>query len=172
MAAIESSRKLLVHKLGAALKMEETTLELLELLREKASDSRLRLRLQRQHQETQQQIRNLHHAFDALGEKAESRPSLIVHALVEERTRMIERVDDGLVDSVILDSVIEAVSHEIAIYNELIINAETIDEEDLVPLFQENLEQEEQALDEAIKNAEQVSYQLAKQRLQGIEATA
>jgi ferritin-like metal-binding protein YciE len=78
---------------------------------------------------------------------------------------MIEQVDDGLVDSVILDRVIEGASHEIAIYNELIINAETIDEEDLVPLFQENLEPEEQALDEAIKNAEQVSYQLAKQRL-------
>ena len=165
MAAIESSRELLVHKLGAALKMEETTLEVLEILRERASDSSLRLRLQRQHQETEQQIRNLHHAFDALGEEAESRPSLIVDALAEEGRLMIERVNDGLVDSVILDSVIEAASHEIAIYKELIINAETIDEEDLVPLFQENLEQEEQALDEAIKNAEQVSYQLAKQRL-------
>jgi len=172
MAAIESSRELLVHKLGAALKMEETTLELLELLREKASDSRLRLRLQRQHQETQQQIRNLHHAFDALGEKAESRPSLIVHALVEERTRMIERVDDGLVDSVILDSVIEAVSHEIAIYNELIINAETIDEEDLVPLFQENLEQDEQALDEANQERRASLVPARQAAFVGIEATA
>ena len=78
---------------------------------------------------------------------------------------MIERVDDGLVDSVILDGVIEAASHEIATYNELIIKAETIDQEDLVPLFQENLEQKEQALDEALKTAEQVSYQLAKQSL-------
>lgn len=165
MAAIESSRELLVYKLEAALKMEETTLEVLELFRERASDSRLRLRLQRQHQETQQQIRNLHHAFDALGEEGESRPSLIAAALETEGTRMIEWVDDGLVDSVILDSVIEAASHEIAMYNELIIKAETIEEEDLVPLFQENLEQEEQALDEAIKSAEQVSYQLAKQSL-------
>jgi ferritin-like metal-binding protein YciE len=165
MAAIESSRELLVHKLGAALKMEETTLEVLEMFREKVSDSRLRLRLQRQHQETQQQIRNLHHAFDALGEAGESRPSLIVDALAAEGTQMVERVEDDLVDSVILDSVIEAASHEIAIYNELIIKAETIDEEDLVPLFQENLEQDEQALDEAIKSAEQVSFQLAKQSL-------
>src|SRR5947209_18528239 len=139
------------------------TLGVLELFREKASNSRLRLRLQRQHQETQQQIRNLQHAFEALGEEGESRPSLIADALETEGTRMIEQVDDGLVDSVILDSVIEAASHEIAIYNELIIKAETIDEEDLVPLFQENLEQKEQALDEAIKTAEQVSYQLMKQ---------
>ena len=172
MATVETPTELFAHKLGAALTMEETILEMLEKLQGNASDSKLKKDLQHHHQETQQQIRNLHHAFDTLGEKAESRPSLIVDALAEERTRMIERVDDGLVDSVILDSVIEAASHEIAIYNELIINAETIDEEDLVPLFQENLEQEEQALDEAIKNAEQVSYQLAKQRLQGIEATA
>jgi ferritin-like metal-binding protein YciE len=165
MAAIESSRELLVHKLGAALTMEETSLEMLELFIEKASDSRLRLRLQRQHEGTRRQIHNLRYAFEALGAEAESRPTLVVAALEKEATRMIEQVDDGLVDSVILDRVIEGASHEIAIYNELIINAETIDEEDLVPLFQENLEPEEQALDEAIKNAEQVSYQLAKQRL-------
>jgi ferritin-like metal-binding protein YciE len=165
MAAIESSRELLVHKLGAALTMEETSLEMLELFIEKASDSRLRLRLQRQHEGTRRQIHNLRYAFEALGAEAESRPTLVVAALEKEATRMIEQVDDGLVDSVILDRVIEGASHEIAIYNELIINAETIDEEDLVPLFQENLEPEEQALDEAIKNAEQVSYQLVKQRL-------
>jgi ferritin-like metal-binding protein YciE len=165
MAAIESSRELLVCKVGVALKMEETSLAVLGLFREKASDSGLRLRLQRQHQTTQQQIRNLHHAFDALGEEGKSRPSAVVDALVEEGTRMIEQVDNRLVDSVILDGMIEAASHEIAIYNELIIKAETIDEEDLVPLFQENLELEEQALYEAIKNAEQVSYQLAKQSL-------
>jgi ferritin-like metal-binding protein YciE len=165
MAAIESSRELLVHKLGAALTMEETSLELLELFIGKASDSRLRVRLERQHLETQQQIRNLQHAFEALGEGGKARPSLVVDALAKEGIRMVERVDDGLVDSVILDGVIETASHEIAIYNELIINAETIEEEDLVPLFQENLEQEEQALDEAIKKAEQVSYQLAKQSL-------
>lgn len=165
MATIESSRELLVHKLGAALKMEETTLKVLEIFSEKASDSNLQVRLQQQQREKQQQIHNLHRAFQALGEEGEARPSLIVDALEEEGTRMIERVDDGLVDSVILDGVIEAASHEIATYNELIIKAETIDQEDLVPLFQENLEQKEQALDEALKTAEQVSYQLAKQSL-------
>jgi ferritin-like metal-binding protein YciE len=165
MAAILSSRELLVDKLGAALTMEETSLGMLALFTERASDSRLRLRLERQHQETRLQIRNLQHAFEALGEDGKARPSLVVDALEKEATRMIEQVDDGLVDSVILDRVIEGASHEIAIYNELIINAETIEEEDLVPLFQENLEQEEQALDEAIKKAEQVSYQLAKQSL-------
>jgi len=165
MAAIESSRELLVHKLGTALKMEQTTLDALEMFRDKASDPKLRLGLQRQHQETQQQIRNLHHAFATIGEEGESRPSLIADALAEEGTRMIERVDAGIIDSVILDSVIAAAAQEIAIYNELIINAETIEEEDLVPLFQENLEQEQRAFDEAITSAEQVSYQLAKQRL-------
>ena len=165
MATIESPRELLVHKLGTALTMEETALEMLATFKEKASDSKLQLRLQHQRHETEEQIQNLRRAFEALGEEIETRPSPTVDALEKEGTRMIEQVDDGLVDSVILDGVIEAASHEIATYNELIIKAETIDEEDLVPLFQENLEQKEQALDEAIKTAEQVSYQLMKQNL-------
>jgi ferritin-like metal-binding protein YciE len=163
MATIESPRDLFVHKLGTALTLEETALEMLATFEEKASDSQLQLRLQHQRQETQRQIQNLRRAFEALGEEVESRPSPTVDALEQEGTRMIEQVNDGLVDSVILDGVIETASHEIAAYNGLIIKAETIDEEDLVPLFQENLEQKQQALEEAIESAERVSFQLAKQ---------
>ena len=165
MPTIANSRELFVHKLGAALTMEETALTLLATFREKASDSKLRRRLQDQYEGTQLQIQNLRHAFEALGERVESRPSPIVAALEQEGTQMITQVDNDLVDSVILDGVIETASHEIAAYNELIIKAETIGEEDLVPLFQENLEQDQQALDEAVKAAEQVSYQLAQQSL-------
>jgi ferritin-like metal-binding protein YciE len=145
--------------------MEETALKLLATFRGKASDSKLRRRLQDQYQETQLQIQNLRRVFEALGERAESRPSPTVDAFEKEGTQMIAQVDNDLVDSVILDGVIETASHGIAAYNELIIKAETIGEEDLVPLFQENLEQDYQALDEAIKAAEQVSYRLAKQSL-------
>ena len=110
MASVETPTELFVHKLGAALTMEETILEMLEQLRDEASDSKLKQDLQRHRQETQQQVQNLHRIFDALGERAEQ-----------------------------------------------------LDDDDIVALLQENLEQEEAALDKAVKAAEQSSRQLVEQ---------
>ena len=73
---------------------------------------------------------------------------------------MVKEVDDNLVDSVILGGVIETEHHEIAVYDGLIIEAEQMDDDDIVALLQENLEQEEAALDKAVKAAEQSAKQL------------
>ena len=72
MASIETPRELFVHKLGAALTMEETILEMLENLQEEASDAKLQRDLQQHHRETQQQIENLKRVFQALGEEPEN----------------------------------------------------------------------------------------------------
>ena len=60
----------------------------------------------------------------------------------------------------ILSGVIETEHHEIAVYDGLIIKAEQMDEDDIVALLQENLEQEESALDKAVKSAEKSAQQL------------
>ena len=73
---------------------------------------------------------------------------------------MIKEADDSLVDAVILGGVIETEHHEIAVYDGLIIKAEQMDDEDIVALLHENLEQEEAALDKAVKAAEQSAKQL------------
>jgi ferritin-like metal-binding protein YciE len=56
--------------------------------------------------------------------------------------------------------VIETEHHEIAVYDGLIIKAEQMDDDDIVALLHENLEQEEGALDKAVKAAEQSAKQL------------
>jgi len=160
---IQSPEQLFVHKLGAALTMEQTILGMLEKLQQEALDSTLKRDLKEHHKETEQQIDNLHRAFEALGERPQPQPCPTVEGLEQEGEQMIKQVDEGLVDSVILGGVIETEHHEIAVYDGLIIKAEVMGEDDLVALFQENLEQEEQALEKAIKGAEKVSKQLAKQ---------
>lgn len=163
MAVIETPNELFVHKLGAALKMEHTTLAILENLQQKALDSTLQRQLQQHHLDTKQQVQNLHRAFEALGQAPESRASPVVEGFEKNTEQVVDQVDDELVDLVILDGVIETEHYEIGVYEGLIIAAETSGEEDLVPLFQENLEQEQQALIEAVKAAEQLSYRLSKQ---------
>jgi ferritin-like metal-binding protein YciE len=160
MASIETPRELFVHKLGAALTMEETILDMLENLQQEASDPQLKRNLKQHHAETQQHVANLQQIFRALGEEPQTQSCPAIDGLEKEGKQMIKEVDDSLVDSVILGGVIETEHHEIAVYDSLIIKAEQMDDEDIVALLQENLEQEEAVLDKAVKAAEQSAKQL------------
>jgi ferritin-like metal-binding protein YciE len=160
MASIETPRDLFVHKLGAALTMEETILDMLENLQQEASDPQLKRNLKQHHAETQQHVANLQQIFRALGEEPQTQSCPAIDGLEKEGKQMIKEVDDSLVDSVILGGVIETEHHEIAVYDSLIIKAEQMDDEDIVALLQENLEQEEAVLDKAVKAAEQSAKQL------------
>ena len=160
MASIETPHELFVHKLGAALTMEETILGMLENLQAEASDPKLQRDLQTHHKETQQQIGNLQQIFRALGEEPDTQSCPAIEGLEKEGKQMLKEVDDSLVDSVIVGGVIETEHHEIAVYDGLIIKAEQMDQDDIVALLHENLEQEEAALDKAVKAAEQSAKQL------------
>src|SRR4051812_13728541 len=160
MAKVETPTELFVHKLGAALTMEETILEMLEDLQDEASDTTLQRNLQEHHAETQQQVQNLHRIFEALGEEPEKQPCPAIEGLQKEGEQNVKQVDDILVDSVILGGVIETEHHEIAVYDGLIIKAEQMGDDDIVALLHENLEQEEATLDKAVKAAEQSAKQL------------
>lgn len=160
MASIETPHELFVHKLGAALTMEEIILGMLEKLQEEASEPALRRNLQQHHRETQQHVSNLQQIFRALGKEPETQSCPAIDGLEKEGKQMIKDVDDSLVDAVILGGVIETEHHEIAVYDSLIIKAEQMDDEDVVALLHENLEQEEAALDKAVKASEQSAKQL------------
>lgn len=153
-----------VDELRSALAMERTSFELLRRFEQEASYPQLQRQLERHARETEQQIQNLHTAFDALGEDANGSRNVVMDSLEQLAEQMIARASEELVDFSILGSLVQTEHHEIAVYDGLIIAAETTGDEDLVPLFQENLEGEEQALDAAVRTAEQVSHQLALRR--------
>ena len=160
MAKVETPSRLFTYKLGAALTMEETILGMLEELEEEASDSKLKQQLGQHHQETQQHVQNLRQIFDALGKQPEKEACPAIEGLEKEGKQMIKEVDDALVDPVILSGVIETEHHEIAVYDNLIIMAEQMGDEDVVALLHENLEREEATLDKAVKAAEKSAQQL------------
>ena len=160
MAKVETPTELFVHKLGAAWTMEDTILDMLENLEQEAKDGQLQKQLRQHHQETQQHIQNLQQIFEALGQEPDKQPCPAIEGLEKEGKQMLKQVDDQLVDSVILSSVIETEHHEIAAYDGLIIKAEQMGDDDVVALLQENLEQEEATLDKAVKAAEQSAKQL------------
>lgn len=72
------------YKLGAALTMENTVLEMLGDLEEKSQRKELKQQFRHHAQETKQQIRNLEKAFKALGEEANDSPCPAIEGIEKE----------------------------------------------------------------------------------------
>jgi ferritin-like metal-binding protein YciE len=161
---IESPRELYIHKLGAALKMENTILEMIPQLEEHANNEQLRQALEHHRQETERHVANVERAIQALGEEPDESPCPAIEGLEKEGQSNLKAVDDSLNDHVIVAGVCETEHHEIAVYEGLITKAEAMGEQDIVALLQENLEQEEAAL----KIAQQFGQQLAHQTAQAV----
>jgi ferritin-like metal-binding protein YciE len=156
-AKIETSRELFVHKLGSTYKMENKILDMLEELIDEAQRPDVKDLLQHHRQETQQQVRNLERAFEALGEEAKEQPCPTIEGIEKDGKANIKAVDESLVDAVILGGAADTEHHEISTYNGLIMKAEVLGEEDVAGLLRENLEQEEHTLKEVDQKAREVS---------------
>ncbi|MCA1683462.1 MAG: ferritin-like domain-containing protein [Actinobacteria bacterium] len=152
---IETPQELYNHKLGAALTMEQTILDMLPQLEEHANDSQLKQALRQHYEETQRHVANLEQAFQALGAEVDDSPCPAIEGLEKEGQANLKMVDDRLNDEVILAGVTETEHHEIAVYEGLITTAEAMGEQDIVALLQENLEQEEATLEKARRMAQQ-----------------
>src|SRR5437764_15174167 len=137
--------------------MENEILGMLEELEQEAKSRELKQQPSHHRQETKQQVRNLERAFQALGKEAEEQPCPVVDGLEKEGKQNLKQVDDRLNDAVILAGAAQTEAHEIAVYDGLITHAEAMGEDDLVALFQENLEQEQHTL----KKARQAKKKLA-----------
>ena len=154
---IETRRDLFVHKLGAALTMEKTILDMLPQLEEHAQHERLRAGLEHHRRETERHVENIEGVFSALGEDVDDSSCPTIEGLEKEGEANLKMVDDSLNDHVIIGGVAETEHHEIAVYDGLITKAEAMGEVDVVALLQENLESEQATL----RKAEQMGQQVA-----------
>jgi ferritin-like metal-binding protein YciE len=148
---VENPKELFVHKLGAALTMENTVEEMLGGLIEKANDAQLKQQLRHHREETQAQIRNLHQAFSTLGMEEKERPCPAIEGIEKEGESNLGMADENLYDAIILAGCAETEHHEIAVYENLIVHANAFGHEDITALLTENLEQEQHTLGEVLK---------------------
>jgi len=158
---IETPQELYIEKLGAALKMENTILEMLPELEEKANDSQLKQALRQHNEETQRHVTNLESVFQALGAEVDESPCPAIEGLQTEGEANLKMVDDSLNDDVIVAGVCETEHHEIAVYEGLITKAEAMGEQNVVMLLQENLQSEQAALQKAMQTGQQLAQRAA-----------
>ena len=141
------------YKLGAALKMEHTVLEMLEKNAEEAQDDHVAHLFKHHHTETEEHVHNVEEAFRLFGWDVDTSPCPAIEGLDKEGKANAKKTDDALVDSVLLQGAVEVEHHEIGVYENLIINAEAMGREDVAGVLRRNLESEQHTLDE-VKSAQ------------------
>lgn len=154
---IHNPQELFIHQLGSTLTMENTVEEMLGELIDKANDKELKQQLRHHREETQAQIRNLHQVFQALGHEPDEQPCPAIEGIEKEGQTNLKMTEDDLNDAVILAGCAETEHHEIAVYDGLIMHAEALGHEDLVSLFEENLEQERHMLEEVKRETRKIA---------------
>jgi ferritin-like metal-binding protein YciE len=145
------------HKLGAALKMEHETLKILEDSAKNAQDDRIRGLFEHHHRETEGQIETLHRVFDSFGWEVDDSPCPAIEGIRSEAKANAKKTDDALVDAILLQGAVETEHHEIAVYENLIINARAMGKDDAVRMLEQNLEIEQHTLDEVRRAEEHVA---------------
>jgi ferritin-like metal-binding protein YciE len=158
---LKTPRDAFTFKLGSALKMENKVLDMLGDLEREASREELKQQFRHHAEETRQQIRNVEMAFEAIGEEPDDKPNLVIEAIDKEGKANVKMADDAIADSVILAGAEATEHHEIATYEWLIANAEALGEQQVVPLLQQNLEQEQHTLDEVRQAAQRLARETA-----------
>jgi ferritin-like metal-binding protein YciE len=133
-------------KLGAALTMERTALEMLGELEDHAQRDEIRQALHQHADETRRHIANVEQAFELLGEEVDDSPCPAIDGLHAEGKATIKKTDDSVVDAVILSGAAETEAHEIAVYETLIMNADARGARGVADLLRQNLAQEKAAL--------------------------
>jgi ferritin-like metal-binding protein YciE len=163
MAQINDPQKLFQHELGMALGAERKVLTTLRKLEQRAQRDPLKRQFHHHLEETEGQIRNLEQALEAVGANASAHDADSANGIAAEGEKLLEKVDDELIDAVLLAAAAKTEHVEIAMYEGLITKAEAMGADDVVSLLEENLEQEEHTLEEVKQASETLSKELATQ---------
>jgi ferritin-like metal-binding protein YciE len=154
---LNTPEEIFSFKLGAALKMENTILEMLDELEEHAQRQELKTALRQHAAETHRHVENIEAAFRALGEEVDDSPCPAIEGLQSEGKATIKKTDDAVVDAVILSAAAETEHHEIAVYETLITNAEARGADEVAALLRENLQSEQQTLEQVKRTSQEIA---------------
>jgi ferritin-like metal-binding protein YciE len=141
---IHSLPELLIHDLGDILFAEKTILKALPKMIREVSGAEMRARLEQHLGETQQQVRNLEQAFEAVGERPKAQRCPGILGIIQEHDEFKEEEEPTkpIMEAFDLGAGLRVEHYEIAAYRSAIALAENLGLEQVVGLLRQNLEQE------------------------------
>jgi ferritin-like metal-binding protein YciE len=123
---IKSTEEYFENKLRATLKMEQTVLGLLEHFADAAPSPDLEGHLRGDAEETKRHTRALQRVFSKVGLDLQATSAPAAEALDEESRQMLNESEEPILEGVIVSGAVEAEAHEIAVYEGLIAQADTL----------------------------------------------
>ena len=141
---MQSLPELLIHDLGDILFAEKAILKALPKMIREVSGAEMRQRLEQHREETEQQVRNLEQAFEALGERAKPQKCPGILGIIKEHDEFKEEEEPpkAIMEAFNLGAGLRVEHYEIAAYRSAIAVAENLGLEQVVGLLRQNLEQE------------------------------
>lgn len=144
--ATKSLRELLVTKIKGLYDIESELIEALPKMAEAATDEDLKSAFREHLEETRVQAKRLEDIFDILGEEKDKMKLDAIRGLVSDGESLMSDAEDGDSRDAVLIASARAVEHyEMAEYMGAQEWAEMLGEEEVAPLLQENLYEEEKA---------------------------
>ena len=145
--AMETIEELFEHELQDIYSAEQSLLEALEQMANESSDREIRKGFTQHRKETQGQIKRLEKIYKTLGRKPESSSCPGIEGLIKEKKAfMREKPSDEPLEFYNIGAAQKVERYEITAYEGLIDMAEKLAMSDVVDLLEQNLQEEELAL--------------------------
>ena len=127
------------QRLGSALKLERTILEVLEVNVRNAESADVKELLGARLEESRADVQALESAFGLLGWEVDDSPCPVADAFEKEDKAKIRKAQPAVVDIVVLQGMLEIEHYAIGVYESLTIRAGAMDRQDVVELLQGNV---------------------------------
>jgi ferritin-like metal-binding protein YciE len=153
-------RELFLHELKDVYFAENAIVKALPEMISEASDKELARGLDNHLKETRQQVKNLEKVFSSLGRRAEGERCPGIEGIKAEHDEFMQKEQPSaeICDMFLTGAAARTEHYEIAAYTGLIAMARGLGERECVPLLDENLKQEK----EALKLVESIGKRMAK----------
>ena len=145
--AMQTIEELFEHELKDIYSAEHALLDALEQMAGESSDREIKKGFTQHRKETQGQIKRLEKIYKALGQKPEVSTCPGVEGLIKEKKAfMREKPTEELLEFYNIGAAQKVERYEITAYESLIDMAEKLGMSDVVDLLEQNLQEEEMAL--------------------------
>src|SRR5678816_3313403 len=145
--AMESIEELFEHELKDILGGEQALVDALEQMAQESTDRDIKKAYTQHRKETQGQIKRIEKIFRSLGQKPEAETCPGIEGLIKEKKAfMREKPSDELLEFYNVGAGQKVERYEITAYEGLIGMAEKLGMSDVVDLLEQNLQEEEMAL--------------------------
>jgi ferritin-like metal-binding protein YciE len=145
--AMQTIEELFEHELQDIYSAEQSLLDSLEQMANESSDREIRRGFTQHRKETQAQIKRLEKIYKTLGQKPKSGTCPGIEGLIKEKkTFLREKPSEELLEFYNIAAAQKVERYEITAYESLIDMAEKLGLDDAVDLLEQNLQEEELAL--------------------------